>query len=139
MAMEELFRAIEDLFEAFGKSVNEGVEGIRMALFLSTMGMIISALSTLPGGDFVIEYWFMFLAIMSLADVLMIFVVAQEALEASIGYILGRAVGLLLMAWIGKIIGVSIKIYVVSYILLLVILILKVYLVFQEQRGYYRW
>jgi len=124
---------MEDFLKAFEESVGEGVEGIAVALVLMAMGVVISLLGAVLGENSAIYYWLIFLVIISLADIVVIFETAEEALKASVGYILGRAIGLLLVIWLGKLVGVSVTTYIANYFLLLMIFGVKMYLITQEQ------
>ncbi|HII68197.1 MAG TPA: hypothetical protein HA302_09430 [Thermococcaceae archaeon] len=120
--------------KGFDESISEGVEGLYAALFMSIVGVMISVFSTLPSGDFVTNYLILFLVIMGMTDVTMILAVAQEALEASIGYIAGRVVGLLLMIYLGRMIGVSMTPYLISLLVLLLVVVVKIVWTLQEIR-----
>jgi len=73
---------MEDFLKAFEESVGEGVEGIAVALVLMAMGVVISLLGAVLGENSAIYYWLIFLVIISLADIVVIFETAEEALKS---------------------------------------------------------
>lgn len=120
-------------FDGFDKSIGEGSEAIYTAFGMSIFGAIISALSTLPGGEMVVQYLVLFLSLMAVADAVVILGATQEALEAPLGYIIGRALGLWLMIHIGRILGVSMKVYIISFLILLTFGAIKLFLITCEE------